>query len=519
MPLTPEQIAQMDQIAGMGDNEDLFARMDAALAGDAPQSDNFFARVGRDLQERERMAQDIYAARPDQTKLEEVIQMAGKVGAGSIGDVAGQGLVSAGRGISAITPDPVKQRVAGVAQSVAQSPVGQFAGNVAGGAADIYGQFAQEHPRAARNIEGAANIALLGAPALRSGEKAIEAGTGLTKGLIGKAENALKQPMSAAEIREKGSELFQLADQQGGVLQPQFMDNFINEISKKTPQTSIGKAMQGESAVSKMLESLQDFRGTPLTLDAAREADEILGQLAYKNVDAFGKIDSTGKQFLDMQTTLRRMIDRADETMFVGGKQGFETVKEARKYWAAHLRMRDVERIIDNAQYFEQPATAIKTGFRTLLRNGDRLKGYSPAEVKAMKKAASTGIVGGALKLTGSGLMPIMVGSGGAVATGGAGAAAAIPAYLLQQTAKKGAEVLQTSKARAVTKQIGRRVSGSENEIAITPELLQLLQSSGYAAAPIGAVSAAQNQFDGLSMRDIMSLPPEQARKLLERSR
>jgi hypothetical protein len=216
-----------------------------------------------------------------------------------------------------------------------------------------------------------------------------------------------------------------------------------------------------------------------------------------------------------MQTILRGKIDRADPAMFIGGKQGFETVKEARKYWAAQMRMRDVERIIDNAEYFEQPSTAIKTGFRTLLRNGDRLKGYTGKEVAAMKKAARTGMVPGIFKMAGSGLIPIAAGGAGMAAAGAAGGLAAIPAYAVQQGSKAIANSMQLGRAQVVSREIAKRVMPASTRQSVGANIANLASKTGLALAPAAAVDLAGQGMENLTLEQILMMPPAKAKKLL----
>ena len=107
--------------------------------------------------------------------------------------------------------------------------------------------------------------------------------------------------------------------------------------------------------------------------------DEELGRMAFESVDNFGKMTKEGSQLYDLQTKLRDVIESASPSDFVGGKDAFETAKEARKYWAAQMRLRDIERIIERGLNAEQPATSIKNGFNSLL-NSKRFAQYTDAE-------------------------------------------------------------------------------------------------------------------------------------------
>lgn len=426
------------------------------------------------------------------SKPEEVFQLAGKAGAGLVGDISGNLLTSGLQSVNNLTGGYLGNGVSTIMRGVGNLPsigggtIGdRLPRELTGIARPVeqgYQDFAAAHPRAATNIESGANLAMTLPGMIGSGESVLSA--------MGKTGASLKAPqvMSAEEIRKKGSGLFKLAEQQGGNLKPQFMDDYVDEISKMTPQTKIGKAMEGESPVAKMVTSLEPFRGQPLSFESAKEADEILGNLAYKNVDNFGKLDNNGRQFLDMQRTLRNMIEQAPDTAFENGREGFETAKEARKYWAAHLRMRDVERIIENANSYEQPSTAIKSGFRTLLRKAAK-NGYSKEEIGAMKKAQKSGLVTDFFKIAGSALGPIGAGVAGGAAAGPLGTLAYFPAYALQQGSKKIANMRQFGRANKVTQAIAKRVQNVP-ETSFLKEAGDLGLQAGAGLAPAAGISA-----------------------------
>lgn len=286
------------------------------------------------------------------------------------------------------------------------------------------------------------------------------AATGAAVPALGAAVSKLNTKVSlptSEEIRAKGGELFKLAEAKGGVLKSQVADDFLDKVLSIRPQTEAGRVFKGDSPVTKILDNVGSLKGKPLTLDAAKEVDEALGEMAYSTMDKFGKLSADGKKFLDMQTQLRRTIENADESMVIGGKEGFEAVKEARKLWSTSLRLRDIEKIIANAERMDQPATAIRTGFRTLLRNGDRIKGYSPAEVRALEKAAKTGVVTDLFRLGGSGLVPIGTGVTGLAAGPVGGAVGAGAGFALQQGSKAIASARQAGRANQAAKTVAER--------------------------------------------------------------
>ncbi len=236
--------------------------------------------------------------------------------------------------------------------------------------------------------------------------------------------------LTSDQLRAQASGKYQQAEKIGGALKPEFTNNFLDEIEKAKPQTVAGKLISGDSPFTKLVEKLTGtidektgeviggIRNRPMTLDEAQEIDEYLSE-AIDGFTELGKLTKQGKKLYDIQTTLRDMIEGADESLIDGGKEGFEAITSARSLWAKSRRLADVERIIQKAEQMEVPATGIKTGFRTLYNNPNRMRGFTAQEKEAIRKIAEGGPVGDLLKTFGSRLVTI----GGAVKGGPVGAA------------------------------------------------------------------------------------------------
>jgi|GEM_PF-6621639 len=286
---------------------------------------------------------------------------------------------------------------------------------------------------------------------------------------------------NADQIRQRAGEMYQAAERAGGVLKPKFTDQFVDAVERMKPQTDIGRIVGGDNAFSKVTERLGQIRGQPMTLRAAQELDELLGE-AIDGFTEMGRVTKQGKKLLDIQTTLRGMIEDAGDDMVVGGRAGFDALKEARNLWSTSHRLNDIERIIQRADQYDQPATAIKTGFRTLYNNPNRMRGYSAAERAAIKKAAESGIVSDVLRTAGSRLVPIVAGAGG----GGLGGAAA------------GAAASASARGLAAKMQVGR----AEKAARAVAERSGLVRQEQRLRLPD-------------NWRDLLRLPPKQAQEAM----
>ncbi len=331
---------------------------------------------------------------------------------------------------------------------------------------------------AIRGIKNAAVAAPIGALYAAGDDQDVSTGAGVAAGVAGALPivgvgariglNALNTKVNipnAEGVRKYASNLFKEYDKRGGVLSAQETDDFFNQVSSMRPQTEFGTATRGSSPVDDLIERWQGFKGKDLTFQAAKEADEQLGDLAYSTMDNFGKVDADGQKFLKIQQALREKIYAAP---------GGETLNKARKAWSASLHMRDIERIIARAERSDQPASMLRTGFRTLLNNAKNTKGISKDELAALEYAAKTGITTDLLRLVGSGLVPIGAAVTGGAAAGPIGAAAAgTAAYGLQQGAKALATGRQLDRATNALESIAKNSGAVTTQKRIDLEKLQ----------------------------------------------
>lgn len=206
MPLTPEQIAQMDADLGQGQpqgNAAMIAEMDAALGVQPQQDGGFLSNVGQDIGEAAQEAlkiQDRYQS-GDIGAPSAIWQGATNVGANLIGDVAFEGLKS---GWESLVPENVKRGLGTMAQPLIPPEQLQEIGLSAlqkGGQA--WSEFEEAHPEAADNLRGAVNaLNVVGAgQGLKQASRALPtvsgAGRVLAKEVVAPATKAAASGVSA----------------------------------------------------------------------------------------------------------------------------------------------------------------------------------------------------------------------------------------------------------------------------------------------------------------------------------
>lgn len=257
---------------------------------------------------------------------------------------------------------------------------------------------------------------------------------------------------NADELRNVAGDLYSKADAIGGVLKPETVNNWIEKIQSVAPQTEEGRIISGNNAVTDMLEKVSALKDRPITLKAAQEIDEGIGDV-IDNLVQNGRLTKEGKKLQDIQSEFRKTIEGASESDVVGSKEGFNALKQGRDVWAISRRMSDIERIVTRAEQSDNPASAMKAGFRTLFNNPSRMRGFSTEEKQMIENVAKSGEVTDLLKAFGGKLLPVVAAASGGGFTGTAAATAASLA------AKGSATKLQVGRAEKLLEYMAKKAS------------------------------------------------------------
>lgn len=308
--------------------------------------------------------------------------------------------------------------------------------------------------------------------------------------------------VTAADIRDMAKQSYAAADAKGGTLKSNVTDNFVNSAGQVLPQTPAGRLILGDTSTTKLVDNLQSLKGNPLSLAEAQEIDSTLSDKMQSEVDPkTGRLNAEGNKLLQIQSSLRDAIENASPNDVVGGKDGFDAWNQGRQLWSQASRMGDVERIMTRASMMENPVTSIKTGFRTLYNNPTAMRGFTPVEADAIKSAAETGIVGNALRLASSRLVPIIAGS-----TGGGISGAAV-GYGINEGARSLGNSMQMNKANAIIDAIANRPIGQSATPTLPPNAQPAINPN---ASPVLAGTAGAMTAQMPPPQPLQQQPPSQ---------
>lgn len=416
----------------------------------APEEQGFLSRVGDDLRERGQKIEKMVGRETAGGFLEGVKNTPAIIGqtvgqmAGGINDIAGEGLVSAYRGV---VPKEAREGISSGFNALAKTGPGRAVGNVLQGGKEAYGKFSTAYPDAAMAIEGAGNIAGLSygakggadiiakpTPSMMSRqysavvkkgiEKSIRPGVegkrtfgqaqkyfsdaekavtsiidnapnlnltdDLGETIVGQLPKNLKQFSQAVEqtkgdIFNRYNSMAKEAGQKGAVVELTPIADELANITKSKPLADV--APETVSYAMKRAESLA--RRTTYTAEEAQEAISILNN----SLESFYKsptYDSFSKAYIDKQIAnhMRKSLDSVIEETTEAGYQGLK-----KEYGALKSIERDLNRRM--VVHSRQNAKGLAEGLTDALSGGAMVHGLlsmSPAMVG--QAAAMKGIAG-----------------------------------------------------------------------------------------------------------------------------
>lgn len=294
---------------------------------------------------------------------------------------------------------------------------------------------------AAPVIEGAINK---GSRLVSKGLDYVSDSVPMAKGAADAMRGATPQlPKTGEELKKLTTQAYNKAAQTGGQLPANVTDNFISDLESLRPKLIAGKVLPSEGkALNDIIDEYAPLKGSALSFDDVKALDQSFGDKITAALATGNK--TVARSLQDVQAKFRGVIDDA--------AQGLPQLAEARKMAAAQFKMADIENIMKRAEMSDNPATALRTGFKNLYNNAKKSRGYTKQELALIKEAASTSLPAEGLRMLGSRLGAIIsLGSGG-------GAAQTAATAVGGAAARKALEGNQMAKGNKVLEAISNRV-------------------------------------------------------------
>lgn len=260
--------------------------------------------------------------------------------------------------------------------------------------------------------------------------------------------------ITAPQFHDIAQRTFDLADEKGGALSPQDTNKFIDSLSSTARGSQEGNIFRGsENPLTQKSQNMEVWRDRSLTFAGATDIDNQLTDLINGEKNQDGTLTTQGEQYLKVQDNLRELMTPSES----GGDSGFDIRQQAMGTWSQYRSLKDIQKIIDDAQGAPNPSQALMSGFRTLSKNAKRMNFFPENEQAAIRDAATRGLSGRFFNTFGSKLLgpaiasgiggivggPVGIGLGGAIGFGVADASSNMAAKMQMNRAGGVADLIR----------------------------------------------------------------------------
>lgn len=287
----------------------------------------------------------------------------------------------------------------------------------------------------------------IGSSGAASGTK--EAGGGqiaqTLAGLVGGIAST-RQPFSrndngprnfAADIKDDARDSYADANQSGAVLNKNvsaFVPKIIENDFSKTGK--MNARLHGDT-LSVLDDLKNDAENGNLSLEQLHQYRQLFSDVVQKNLHPNGSLQPDAMKANQAIDAIDSVIESAGQNpgmLSSGSPDAIAAWQKAQGLWKQSAQVNDIERIMNRADMFEQPATALRTGFRTLANNPKRMNAYSQDLQALIRRAATISMPVEVLRGLGSRLISaVMAGTGNIAGSVLAQGASAIPRNIATQ--------------------------------------------------------------------------------------
>lgn len=413
----------------------------------------------------------------------------------------------------------VGQKALGVGEAALSAGTGvisQLLGNVAGvGKEVLTGDFGKgTAEKTAQQVQQAFTYQPRGqvAPQILEGlQTAVETSKIAPTPITGTANIGFKTKAkvpAAADIKAQATQLYQQIDDAGVLIKSEPYNQFVNEV-----KVDIGSKVRParNPKIADAIKELDEVTGSAKTLQKMQDLRESISSLKMSS-------EPSDRMFAGkIVEKLDNFIEKLDTTKLIAPAQGdleaIKLVPQARNLWKQARKSELLDELYEkagfqpNAKYDDVVfATKLRDQFKNLATNKNKLRGFSPEEVKAIKDAAQGGRIENALRAFGKPLQ-------GSVLQGQNIASLSIPAaigYQLGGTAGAvvGANLVPASRA------VSRRVAGQLGKQNLQ-NVIDLVKTSGQPYSGIQLMQGSTTPLNAAGLLAPYMTNPEDYKSLL----
>ena len=310
---------------------------------------------------------------------------------------------------------------------------------------------------------------------------------------LGSIASRYVSPVSAATLRNQADEAYDTARQAGVRIGQNRIDDLVQNVTRVSDDFGIDPVLQPRA--TRALNIIQKLTGQNvdlIDLDNVRK----IAQTAVKSQDPSDRAASAM-----IVSELDNFVNRLRPSDVVAGnaREGIDAFNQARQLWSRQAKANVIDELIDRAgtragQFSGSGyENALRTEFRQLAMNRNRMRGFSEQERAAIRQVAEGGVLENAARYLGK-LAPTGVVSGGIAGSAGYAVGGPIGVGAMYGTGVLGrlaAEKMTLGNAQRAS-ELMRAGRGGIERRQLTPEEMMYLRAAANYGIMQGNADVAQ---------------------------
>jgi hypothetical protein len=216
---------------------------------------------------------------------------------------------------------------------------------------------------------------------------------GLTKGTQQRVVKPALEARASEVVKKEADKLFAAPEIKGLKFKPEAGDDLIDKVTSAIEKDELFSPVQHTNVITSMRD-IENTISQPLTYDRLRGLSSRLGSEADK---AFRADNGTeGTILRNMKKTVDEFMGSAPDTLLEKGNlpKAKEALTAAKETWKRKLKSETIETILNDIRLEsagKDISAVAKAKFKTLAKNEDELKKFSPMERALIEDLAAGG--------------------------------------------------------------------------------------------------------------------------------
>jgi hypothetical protein len=214
---------------------------------------------------------------------------------------------------------------------------------------------------------------------------------------------------TSADLRARAKPYYDYSKSQGVDFTPETQAAIPDAINSALLKTGKMNASLHSDTLSVLGDLQKEADAGTLDMESLHQYRQLFGDVVNGNLHPNGKMMPDAMKANSAIDAIDNILERAknDPTMLnKGNPDAIDAWQKGQQLWAASARASDIERIMQRAEFMQNPATSMRQGFASLAGNQARLSRFTPEQQSMIKDAASSNLGIEAMRAIGSRLIP-----------------------------------------------------------------------------------------------------------------